>query len=752
MSQLLRAFGRQIVRFRAGVLALWFLIVVLAALGGSQVAGILKGGSGAISHSQSLSVDTRLYRDFDNPFTKALLVTFSSSHSLHDPSYRRHVEEVAAVLRRTHGVRRIMSYYETRDNRLKSPDGTKTALLVGLSAASVDEEEALLPQIRAAVAPLRSPDFRMAITGRSAITSDVNLYSSEDSTRAETRAVPLTLLVLVLAFGSLVAAGLPLVMGLASTTVALGVLFVLGHFTSISNLAQNVATMLGLAVGIDYSLLMVNRFREARKHLEIPEAIEETLATAGKAVVYSGVTVAIGLGGLFLTPLFETRSVGVGGILVVVIAVLSAITLVPALLAVLGRGIDWPRALSKRLRLPGYEQAWRSWARLMMQRAFPAICLALLVLGAMIAPASRFVAGFPSQKWLPKQMEARQGLDVLLECKQSWSVFPVYLVVEDPKAPVLALSNLPDLFKLSSALHQDPRIGSVLGPVDLQDGLSPLAYLALYANPETAIARFPLLKEMFISHDGRSALFQVILRDEATLEDAKAFVREIAKTKLANLKLSVGGQPVYYNDYDRAMGHSFPLAVGFVLLATFVALFIAYRSVLIPVKAIVMNLLSVGAGYGAMVAVFLLGWGRHLVGLAEPVESIPQAIPLIIFCVVFGLSMDYEVFLLSRIKEAYDETGDNRWATAEGLAKTGGIITSAALVMVIVFGAFAWAEVVHVKMLGLGLAVAVLVDATLIRCVAVPAFMRIAGHLNWWPGDRRHREKVQDALEASKTV
>jgi RND superfamily putative drug exporter len=269
----------------------------------------------------------------------------------------------------------------------------------------------------------------------------------------------------------------------------------------------------------------------------------------------------------------------------------------------------------------------------------------------------------------------------------------------------------------------------------------------LYARPDQALKTYPAIQELFLSHDKRSVLYQVILKDQTSLDDAKRFVREIGRWKVAGgLELMVGGQPVYYNDFDQAMARAFPVVIGFIVAATFLMLAVAFRSFLIPIKAILMNLLSVGAGLGAMVAVFLTGRGSWLVGLAEPTDAIPQSLILIIFCVVFGLSMDYEVFLLSRMKEVHDATGDNRQATVEGLAHTGSIITSAALVMTLIFGAFAWAEMVLVKMLGFGLAVAVLVDATVIRCVAVPAFMRLAGRWNWYPG-AKPRPAAETAAE-----
>ncbi|HBN09474.1 MAG TPA: hypothetical protein DD435_12765 [Cyanobacteria bacterium UBA8530] len=742
----LKAFGRRIHALRWLVIGAWILALLVSSFFAKDVESVLRGGAGAIKGSQSLMVDTLLYRDFDNPFTKVAIVTFKSARLTTDhPDFQAAVAKIKKDLVEKPFIRETLSYYDAKDERMRTEDGHALAMLVGMKAKDMREEEKILPELREAIRETKEAYKKSGLlietTGRSALTYDFNIISSKDSTKAEGRAIPLTLMVLLLAFGSLVAAGLPLFMGIFSTTVTMGLIVLLGQSVELSTLTQNIATMLGLAVGIDYSLLMVNRFREGLKErLSVSEAIAETLATSGKAVIYSGLAVLTGLCGLFLTPLFETQSVGVGGTMVVAVSVLAALTLVPAILSVCGTFIDWPPQFSKSIQSEASKEAWRKWASFLMDRPVRALLVALVLIGTMVWPVQKFVSGFPSQKWFPLAMESRRGLDVLADMKQGWSIFPVYLIVEKKEendTPILAPRYLAKLLKVSRAINGDPLVGSVVGPVDLQPGLSSLNYLMLYSNLEKTLSKYPKISQLFLSHDRKSTLFQVVMKDSATLEESKAAVKRWEKLDVGeNLKIKVGGQLVFYNDYDEAMNASFPRVIAFVLFSTFLVLFFAYRSFLIPLKAILMNLLSVGAGYGALVAVFLLGWGRQLIGLSEVVDGIPQSIPLIIFCVVFGLSMDYEVFLLSRIKESYDQSGDNRAATAEGLALTGGIITSAALIMVFVFGAFAWADMVLVKMLGLGLAVAVLVDATVIRCLAVPAFMRIAGRWNWYPGEK----------------
>ncbi|HEY9764979.1 MAG TPA: MMPL family transporter, partial [Chroococcales cyanobacterium] len=566
----MRSFGLRIHALRWFVIGGWILALLVASFFAKDIESVLRGGTGTIKGSQSLLVDSILYRDFDNPFTKVAIVTFKSDRlSTDHPDFLNAVARIKKDLVEKDFVRETLSYYDAKDERMRTKDGHALAMLVGMKAKDMREEEKILPRVREAIRETKEVEKSRGIiietTGRSALTYDFNIISSKDSTKAEGRAIPLTLLVLLLAFGSLVAAGLPLFMGLFSTSVTMGLIVLLGQRIELSTLTQNIATMLGLAVGIDYSLLMVNRFREGLKEgLPVSEAIAETLATSGKAVIYSGLAVLMGLCGLFLTPLFETQSVGVGGTMVVAVSVLAALTLVPAILSVCGTFIDWPPKFSKSIQSEASREAWRKWASFLMDRPVRALLVALVLVGMMVWPAQKFVSGFPSQKWFPLAMESRRGLDVLADMKQGWSIFPVYVIVEKKdeknlKDPILSPRYLAKLLKVSRYINQDPLVGSVVGPVDIQPGLSPLTYFILYSNLERTLLKYPKVAQLFLSHDRKSTLFQVVMKDSATLEEAKAAVRKWEKLDVGkNLKIKVGGQLVFYNDYDEAMNKSFP--------------------------------------------------------------------------------------------------------------------------------------------------------------------------------------------------
>ncbi len=746
-----RTFFQSLGRFAARrpwwIVAAWVVIAVVVGRWAALAPDRLQAGSGDVAGSTSVKVDHLLTSDFDNPFIQSLVLAVTSKKQPADsPVLKAVFRNVDKALKGLPAVRDVMLPERSLDPRLVADPAKGAMILIGLKAQDVHGAEQAIPAVRQAVnavmtdASRSDPTLTWAVTGRAAYTYDLNLFNAADTGAAEGRVVPVTLLVLIFAFGALVAAGLPLIMGVLATTVSMGLLYLLAGAMPISNLAQNTVTMIGLAVGIDYSLLVVNRFREARDlHPDLGDALAETMATAGQSSAYSGLTVVIGMLGLLITPLLETISVGIGGLVVVVVSVLLAVTFLPALLALLNPWLDSPRWLSRLLVRPNRFDRWHRLASRVMAHPWRTTVFCLVVLTALSWPGLWTHFGFPAGRWLPDSMEAVRGADMLVAMKQEGLVAPVNVLIRSTDhRPILDAAAVGPLRAFSQKLHADPRVADVYGPVDLDGVLGDLQYLLLYQDPAATFQRYPAIRQFMVSKDQTAILTQVTIQPGIELSDAKALSQAIPQwANLPNTEVFVGGQAAYYVDFDTALQRSFPLTAGVVLISTFVALAVAFRSLLIPLKAVAMNVLSVTAGYGVMVLVFQEGYGGKYLGLTAPTHAVPLITPVILFCIVFGLSMDYEVFLLSRIKEAFDKSGDNRAATAEGLAATGGIITSAALIMVAVFGGFALARVSIVKMLGLGLAVSVLVDATIIRVLLVPALMRLLGRWNWWPGSRR---------------
>lgn len=748
--------GKFCARHAWAVVIAWLLAFAFGSIGAQRLPPLLFGGASVIPDSESFRVATLLRTEFTHSHGEVLLLAVRS------PSLDREPEALAALFqslkrrwKESRFVTDVVLEENLTDQRLLPMSGSGHIAIISLKATSIRDAEEAIPVVRADAEPLlravrmRHPDLVWAVTGRSALTYDVNRFNADDTTRAELRALPLILIILVLAFGSLVAAGVPLVMALVCTTLTLGLVFLAAQLLALSDLVQNVASMIGLAVSVDYSLFILHRYRQELRRLEKDHpasaltelrqvALAESMTTAGSAVFSSGLAVLIGMIGLLLTPIVDMRSLGLGGCLVVMVAVLSSLTLLPALITLAGAILEWPSVVSRRLQGERSRQRWRDWADGVMR--FPAgaaiLSLAVLLLLAWPGIHSRF--GFPEGRFLPAELEFSRGLELLRPMKLDGLLSPVQVLLTDVSGGhALTTERVPDLLAFSARLRSDPRVAMLQGPVDLTDNLPDILYEFLYADVDAALTRRPLVRDYFLSRDQTRILMLVMPRSESTLEDTKALARAIpALMQIPGLRIDLGGQPAYFNDFDRTLKAAYGRSIGFVLVVTGMVLLFVFRAPLVAFKALLLNGLSVLAGYGMVVYVFQLGHGSHWLGVAAPTEVVPLTFPLLIFCLLFGLSMDYEVLLLSRVREAYLRTGDNAASVREGLAETGSVITSAALIMVAVFGAFTFSQVVIVQMLGFGLAVAVLVDATVIRILLGPALMQMAGRWNWWPGVR----------------
>jgi RND superfamily putative drug exporter len=601
-------------------------------------------------------------------------------------------------------------------------------------------------------------EYTVLVTGRAPLDIDIRQVSAEDAHRSELRIIPITLVVLVLAFGALVAALLPTIVGVMAITIALAIVGVIAEFTPMSVFVLQMISMIGLGVGIDYSLLVVTRFREElNAGLKPDAAAARTVATAGHAVVTSGMTVVVGFAALLLTPLSETKSVGIAGLVVVAIAVLLATTLLPALLAILGRSIDRPRWLARRLAWYHRPNGWERWARSLSRHPLRALAFGGGAIALLTIPAFSLKIGLPSRHWWPEETEAGAGVLTLARMGMSAYVQPIRLVIEFPNdTEATSAVALRGLKHLSDTLRADPRIRDVKSLVDIDRNRSILEYSLLYSEPDTVRARYPDFLDAYLSRDGHTTLMDVIVADTVSLTTAMDVVRDV-RLKIAShhvrqlngATIRVGGYVATALDFQKLLLDRFPFIIALILGVTALMLSFVFKSVLVPIKAVVMNSLSVAATFGIIVLVFQKGIGGSMLGIDGPTSAIYVLVPVVVFAVVFGLSMDYEVFLLTRIKEVFDRRmqvtpapdadAANAVATREGVSATASVITSAAIIMIVVFGAFAFARILMMQFIGFGLAVAVFLDATLIRMILVPSLMQIAGRWNWWPGVRRRQ-------------
>lgn len=744
----METFARAVVRFRVAVIVFWVALAVFTIPRATRVSTRLRV-EGRSRPTESSEARRLISDSFDRPRPEFIVVAVAGPIPVDSPPFHSLVETLAEAAQQEPYVDQVISYRTAGDATLVSDDGRATFLIASLVTEHADSATQVVPAFRAAMrrvlaAHAAGTEYELHVTGRPAFEWDVHAVSIEDARQGEQRALIPAAVVLVLGFGAVIGAALPIVTGLYAISTALAAVYVIAPLFPMSVFVLPIVTMVGLGVGIDYSLFIVTRFREEIRLASSPiDACARTVMTAGRAVIISGLTVAIGFGALFFTRATETQSVGAGGLLVVTAAVLLATTLLPAMLAVLGERIDWPAWLSRRLSWFRAGPAWHWWNRRLARHRWPALVIGLLVVGAITWPLRGLEVGTPPGGWYPSGTESTRGAEMLERIGSRGALLPIRVVLRSPAGERMVSSRyIRGLRRFSDSLRTDPRVAHVRSPVDLQPGLSILGYVMLYSDLDRARARHPDLIGAYISRTGRAALLDVLLVDTAsaaTGADVVRRIRTLANTGIAGLDsvdIMVTGFAAADVDEHDALAEALPLVVGLVVVVTTLMLFVAFRSVLVPIKAVIMNGLSVAGAFGVMVVVFQFGLGARLFGLAGPTEKIYLVVPLMVFAVAFGLSMDYEVFLLSRIRESFERTGDNERATIEGMSATASVITSAAAIMIIVFGTFAFSRVLAAQLMGFGLAAAVLLDATLIRMVLVPSFMHIAGRWNWWPGVR----------------
>jgi RND superfamily putative drug exporter len=692
-----------------------------------------------IEGSEAESVAQELATRFRSPFVDRVVLVIQGLPPADSEEGEQALATIEGRLRQEPGVSGVVSRLDFRDPIFLG-NGGGTFVLVGL-ASTEGPVESLVPKLHELANSLqnqlrsRYPAVKLELTGETPLNFDIRKASADDVQHAESLAIPATLALLLLAFGSLVAALIPVAIGQLAIATALAIGGFLALRWHLSILVQSLATMLGLGLGIDYALLMVSRFREAIA-VEQNGLKASVIAArqAGHTLLISASTVAIGFLALLTVPISEVRSIGVAGFLVAGTSVLLANTLVPALLAALGLRINAGRlpfiASLDAHRAARTGNRWRRWGRLIVSHPWLAIFLAGAPLLLLASQAARLDTNVPRGDWLPPTAESVRALHALGQMDRAGIVYSLRVVLELPTDSMAKTeSGWNALDRFTKWLASDPRSDRVISVTTIADSdRSDLGNL----SRET--------RRTFLSLDGRAALLEVLPAASVSLNDQVSWVRELRKTGGAALTgipgatLRIGGIAALTADYQTIVRDRFASVIALVVGGTLMALLGGFRSLFAAVKAIALNLLSVAASFGALVLVFQYGYGSRFLGVREGTGSIFPIVPIVAFAIVFGLSMDYEVFLVARVLEARRSGLSELEAIPEGLARTAGLITSAAAIMIVVFAAFTFGNFLVVKMLGFTLAVAVLIDATLVRIVIGPALLRIAGDWNWWPG------------------
>jgi RND superfamily putative drug exporter len=704
--------GAAVVRFRILVLAATAVFVIAAGtVGAAGVFGVLQGGGFDDPASESSQAAELLDQRFENGQPNLVLLVTATAGTVDDPANAEAAADLVDRLGGEPAVEQVASYWSLGSPPpLRSEDGTRALVL-----ARVDgETEHLVSDLREDLGGEQGP-LTVEVGGAEAVSADITEQVEGDLAKAEAIAVPITLLLLVLVFGSLVAATLPLAVGAIAVLGTFLTLFVIGSTTDVSIFSINLTTALGLGLAIDYSLFVVSRFREElRNGLDLHAAVVRTVDTAGRTVAFSALTVAVSLAALLVFPLYFLRSFAYAGIAVVLLAMLAALFSLPALLALLGHRVDALR-LWRREPKPEGTGFWYRMATLVQRRPLPIAAVVVVVLVLLGLPFLNVVFGVPDDRVLPTEVESRRVSDVLrteFEANESES-FPVVAAgVDSAEAggdDVAALAA--DL----SAAEGVARVDALTGVyIDGDQAVGPSATSARFRGDDAVwLSVVPSVEA--VSPEG-----------EALVEDLRA---RAAASPLDDVL--VGGRAAELVDSKEAIFARAPIAGIWIALTTFVLLFLSFGSLLVPLKAIVLNVISLSATFGAMVWIFQEGNGAGLLDFTAT-GTLDTTVPILMFCIAFGLSMDYEVFLLSRIKEEHDRSGDNDRSVALGLDRTGRIVTAAAAVLSVTFIAFATSGITFIKLMGLGLALAIVMDATVIRGVLVPAFMKLAGNANWW--------------------
>jgi putative drug exporter of the RND superfamily len=760
---MLEGLARALVRRRVLVLVVAVAVVGLAGVFGTGVVAKLRSGGFQDPAASSTRAEAALENTFHTGEPNLVLLVTADSGTVDQARLASGGLELTRRLAAERDVSEVQSYWTTKAPQLRSTDG-RQALVLARIAGDDDATQKRAGQLATGFERDQG-GMRVQVGGQARVFGEVSDQVERDLTRAEGIAVPITLVLLVVVFSSAVAGALPLAVGGFAIVGTLLVLRVLASLTNVSVYALNLTTALGLGLAIDYSMFMVSRYREElRAGQEPADALVTTMRTAGRTVLFSAATVAAALVALLVFPLYFLRSFGYAGIAVVALAAVGALIVLPALLAVLGRRIDSlrlpfgrRRAAARATAAPATAAAgagtgsatvgstaaagagagsgaWHRIAMAVMRRPVPiatAVVAVLLVLGS---PFLGVRFGLPDDRVLPTSATSRQVADAIRGDFTARDADSLQVVATGTGSPAGRAAEIDayaaSLSRLDGVARVDAMTGSYSDGRKVQAGATRARAGAAAAQPGAAVttAAGGEQAERFVA--GSATWLRVVPTVEAYSSAGEDLVGRV-RALPAPFAVDVGGPSAQLVDTKAAISDRLPLAVAIIAGATLLLLFLMTGSLVIPIKALVLNLLSLSAVYGAMVFVFQDGHLSGLLGFTST-GTIDTSMPVLLSCIAFGLSMDYEVFLLSRIKEEYDRTGDTVSSVATGLERSGRIVTTLAALLAIVFIAFATSQVTFLKLFGIGSALAIVVDATLIRALLVPAFMRLAGRANWW--------------------
>jgi len=738
----------------------WAVVIVVAAIGASQLQDQLKVGGFSLPGTEFNVASKILADDLRISSDKSAVVVFSSPDKLvTDEAYAKPAEAALARLAKLPYVTKVESFWDPGLPPFVSKDNHTTYALVTLKGSENDLESKTTELRRLA----RAPGLETRLVGQAAVNYDVEQASAEDLVKVERFTLPIVALLLVLVFGSAVAAAVPLLLGAGSVTLALALVYLLALASDVSIFALNIGTMIGLGLAIDFSLIMVSRFREELRAGPLDQALERTMQTAGRSITFSGITLALTMAILALFPVMVIRSVALAIAVVAVAAIITGLLLLPVVLVLLHRHLDKWNLRSRIGFLRGSGNRWHTTIARVMRAPIASAGIALAVLGLIAAPAAWMKVRGVTVDVLPTSTESRHAFDLVRRDFGPGELSPIFVVVQSPQdGGIWNPKVLDGVLALHERMKADPRVDHVQSLATIVPNPTPsfmesLSPATILTSPDrTRIAK----RLSTLTGDQRTTALIVYPKagptDHKTQQlmlDLRDHAKEWAPG-LASMNVLVGGEPAEHYDFLHVVYAEFPILLVLSLLVTFVVLMLFFHSLVLPLLAILLNIVSLLASFGALVVVFQWGFGDSLLSF-DSLGALEGYTPVMLFSVLFGLSTDYQVFLLTRVREHVRLGKSNEEAIAAGLEQTAGIITAAGLIMIVVFGSFALTSVLVIKEIGFGLAVAVLVDATLVRVVLVPATMKMLGRWNWWMPrslDRWVPEIDEGGLEAAPSA
>ncbi|WP_432361887.1 MMPL family transporter [Sporosarcina sp. UB5] len=695
----MRTLARFVTKYYKPIIITWIAFFIAMAIFAIRLPGLLAGDGFRMDaeHEQVMKIASEKF----NLPAETMFVVFDKVND----------ETIAATLDRIEKLGLASEVVSPLENEEQYTNDVAYALLHFKENGK--DMSAVVTDIRDAIGDEKG----IVLTGQSAITKDINSASQRDLMKAEAIGLPIAIIVLLFAFGSVMASVVPLIVGVVTIVTTFGVLALIGGQMDLAIFVLNIVPMLGLALSIDFSLLFISRYREERLKSDVLEAVATTIRTAGRSVIFSAFCVFIGLGAMFIIKVEIFQNIAIGGMIVVGMAVLSSVTLLPAVLIALGDRLNKGRIL--KVKENGSDR-WRQFANAVIKRPVLIMIAALVLLGIAIVPVKNMDLTIPQIDSLPASYDTRASFELMDDTFGLGKQSNVYIVAERDGG-WSDTEGLQAMKALEDDLSADPLVDGLATIFTMSGVGSPEEWEQVTQLPEMKAQLEPLLSS-FVKDN--QLLIPVTLQAKGTSDEAQQWARDWSEQ--SDWNLLVGGQPKFNQEiFDEIFGNIVSV-LTIILVSTFIILMIAFRSVLIPLKAILMNIVGLSATFGILVYIFQYG---HF-GL-QP-GTIALIIPILVFSLVFGLSMDYEVFLISRMQEEYANTFDNDHSTVEGLATTSKIITSAALIMIVLTGAFAFTDVMPVKQIGVGIAIAVAIDATIIRLLLVPSLMKLFGKWNWW--------------------